>query len=62
MAKISLLDNERLTHINYLMDGIHDSCDSIYECLVDRDFKELSSVITELVSTLNDIDTSVKDD
>jgi hypothetical protein len=62
MAKISLLDNERLTHINYLMDGVHDSCDSIYECLVDREFKELSSVITDLISTLNDIDTSVNDD
>ena len=62
MAKLSSLENERLTHINYLMEGIHDSCDSIYECMVDRDFKELPSIITELISTLNDIEASIKDD
>lgn len=62
MAKLSALENERLTHINYLMEGIHDSCDSIYECLVDRDFKELRSIITELTSVLNDIEISIKDE
>lgn len=62
MPQPSGFDTERLTHINHLMEGIHDSCDSIYECLVDRDFKELSTVITELISTLNDVDISVKDE
>jgi len=62
MTKLSAQDNERLIHINNLMDNIHDSCNSVYECLVDREFKELSAVISGLVSTLNDIDTSVKDE
>ena len=44
------------------MGGLHDSCDSIYECLVDRDFKELRSIITELTSVLNDIEISIKDE
>ena len=60
MPKLSLLDTERLTHINHLMGGIYNSCDSIYECLVDREFKELSFVITELISILNDVDSSIK--
>jgi hypothetical protein len=62
MPQTSGFDTERLTHINHLMEEIHGSCNNIYECLVDRDFKELSSVITELIATLNDVETSVKDE
>ena len=62
MPELSGFDTERLTHINYVMEEIHDSCDSIYECLVDREFEELSTIITELISKLNDVDLSVKDD
>ena len=62
MPELSGFDTERLTHINHVMEEIHDSCDSIYECLVDREFEELSTIITELISKLNDVDISVKDD
>ena len=39
MKKISAFDSERLIRINILMDGIHDSCNNIYEHLVDGEFR-----------------------
>jgi hypothetical protein len=62
MTKLSATDTKRMIHINHLMDGIHDSCDSIYECLVDREFTKLTSIIEGLIHTLNDVSESVNDE
>ena len=58
----SAYDRERLTHINYLMDNIHDSTTHIYESLVDRDFDTLQEHIKNLQLILKDISISVEDD
>tara|TARA_R100001443_G_C3322701_1_gene170432 strand:- start:301 stop:495 length:195 start_codon:yes stop_codon:yes gene_type:complete len=58
----SAYDRERITHINYLMDNIHDSTTHIYECLIDRDFDNLKDHISNLQTILKDISISVEDD
>jgi len=62
MDDTSAYDKERITHINYLMDNIHDSTDHIYESLVDRDFPTLKTQIHTLQSILKEISSSVEDD
>jgi mevalonate kinase len=58
----SAYDRERITHINYLMDNIHDSTTQIYESLIDRDFDNLKEHINILQTILKDISISVEDD
>tara|TARA_B100000767_G_C19404762_1_gene385486 strand:+ start:254 stop:448 length:195 start_codon:yes stop_codon:yes gene_type:complete len=58
----SAYDKERITHINYLMDSIHDSTDIIYESLVDRDFPTLKTQINSLQTILKEISNSIEDD
>ena len=44
------------------MDGLHDSLNSIYEHLVDRDFDSMNKELTALMSSLKDIKESTEDD
>jgi hypothetical protein len=44
------------------MDHIHDQSNEIYESLVDKDFNEAEYNINKLISTLNDIKSSFKDE
>lgn len=62
MAKPTAYDNERLNYINQLMGGLHDSLNSIYEHLVDRDFESLNKELTKIMSDLKDIKLSIEDD
>jgi hypothetical protein len=58
----SKTEQKRLTHINHLMDTIHDSSNDIYENLVDRDFKGIKSSIKSLIIILKEIQNSVEDE
>lgn len=55
-------NQERLAHINSLMEKIHNSSNDIYECLVDRDFDNLKETLHTLQSILKDISLSIEDD
>ncbi len=55
-------DKERLVHINNLMEKIHSSSNTIYECLVDREFDKLQETVSNLQTILKDISLSVEDD
>lgn len=59
---INPLDEKRLKHINHLMDDIHDQSNSVYESLVDKDFNQAEQDINQLISTLNNIKSSFKDE
>jgi hypothetical protein len=60
MKKLSAFDSERLVHINILMDGIHDSCNNIYEHLVDGEFDDLIPVLNTLIAELRRLKSSVE--
>jgi|EP01052_Picozoa_sp_SAG31_P077543 flagellin-specific chaperone FliS len=59
---ISPLDEQRIKYINHLMDNIHDQSSEIYESLVDKDFNEAEYNINKLISTLNNIKSTFKDE
>lgn len=59
---IRAIDNERMKHINFLMDDLHSSLNQVYEFLVDRDFVELKNEIISLNNKLNKIIESIQDE
>ena len=58
---IASFDQERLSHINSKMKIINDSCDTIYESWIDRDFEELNSSLDTAIAELQDLKSSVED-
>lgn len=60
--KVTSTENERLKHINFLMDELHGSLNNIYEMLVDNEFEECSAEITSLIRQLRSILDSIKED
>jgi|TARA_R110000787_G_scaffold199973_1_gene311031 hypothetical protein len=57
--KHSQADRDRLIHINFTMDEIHDSADAIYEGLIDREYSEVRGQVTHLMSILETIRDSI---
>jgi flagellin-specific chaperone FliS len=63
MAKMfSSIDNERVKHINYLMDGLYDRLSELYEALVDRELEESKDTITSIIKELKSLQDSMEDD
>ncbi len=44
------------------MDDIHKRSSDVYESIIDKDFKEAEYNINQLISTLNNIKSSFKDE
>lgn len=59
---LSSYEKERLSHINFKMNEIYEYVDTIYECLVDRDFDELSAALKDLMEELKEIQLSISDE
>ncbi len=59
---ISPLDEQRVKYIKHLMDNIHDQSSEIYESLIDKDFNQAEDNINQLISTLNNIKYTFKDE
>jgi hypothetical protein len=57
--KHSQADRDRLIHINFTRDEIHDSADAIYEGLIDREYSEVRGQVTHLMSILETIRDSI---
>lgn len=58
---ISPLDAERITHINHVMEQLHDHMDNIYEHLVDREISECVKEVDESLIKLKDLRQSLGD-
>ena len=56
------LENKRIQNINFIMDDVHDSSNSIYESLVDKDFDTLKTEIQSMIKQLKLILESVQDE
>jgi hypothetical protein len=56
------LENKRIQNINFIMDDVHDSSNSIYESLVDKDFDSLKVDVQSLIKKLKLILESVQDE
>lgn len=60
MVKISATESQRLTHINSKMDGFYVKLSEIYEALVDRDYASIEGVVKSMVTELESLSTSTK--
>ena len=58
---ISKADNDRLIHINFTMNEIHDSADSIYEHLIDREYAQVLYYIDNLQLVLKTLEETIRD-
>ena len=56
------LENKRIQNINFIMDDVHNSSNSIYEYLVDKDFDTLKTEIQSMIKQLKLILESVQDE
>jgi hypothetical protein len=56
------LENKRIQNINFIMDDVHNSSNSIYESLVDKDFDSLKTEVQSLIKQLKLILESVQDE
>ena len=59
---MKLFETKRVQNINFLMDGIHDSANKIYEHLIDEEFDELKEEVSSLIRTLKSVLESVEDE
>jgi|TARA_R100000278_G_C5452792_1_gene158039 hypothetical protein len=60
--KISAVERERLHHINIVMRELHEKNNQIYEHLVDREYEDLKSVISEQIDVLKVLLDSLEDE
>jgi len=58
----STIEQDRINHINCLMDTLHENTNLIYENLIDRSFTELSGVIDNQLTLLQDLKTSIENE
>ena len=59
---LSSIEQQRIRHINSLMNELHDSTNEIYEGLIDREFDSLKDIISSQIERLTDLRSSIGDE
>ncbi|MCP3698502.1 MAG: hypothetical protein GY920_08115 [Aliivibrio sp.] len=62
MKQTTSLENERIKHVNAITNELHDSCDEIYESLIDHDYTHCKEVAKTLILQLKAMIDSMDDD
>ncbi len=62
MEHLTSLENERIKHVNAIANELHDSCDEIYESLIDHDYIECKEITKKLILQLKSMIDSMDDD
>lgn len=62
MVGISSIDAERIKHINYLMDGLHNRLTNLYEALADKETDQAKQEVKILIEDLKNLHDSLEDD
>lgn len=62
MVGISSIDAERMKHINYLMDGLHNRLTNLYEELADKEIDKAKTEVKSLIEDLKNLQDSLDDD
>jgi hypothetical protein len=60
--KLTARESNRINHINFLMNDIHGSVNSIYENLVDNDNEALKTDVTLLIHKLKQLLADAKEE
>tara|TARA_R100001163_G_C5045092_1_gene182503 strand:+ start:1210 stop:1398 length:189 start_codon:yes stop_codon:yes gene_type:complete len=59
---ISPIEQKRIRNINFVMDDLHDSVNTIYELLIDQEYAELKGEVSLVVSKLKNLTDSLEDE
>jgi len=62
MPKISAIDNERVKHINFVMEELNSLNADLYESLMDREDNQTKTTIKTIISKLKSIHESFEED
>ena len=62
MERPSAIEQDRIDHINHLMQKLHKANAAIYEGLMDRDFTNLPFIIGMQIELLQEISNSLQDE
>ena len=62
MTKISAVEQNRLAHINHLMNEVQESTMDLYEKFVDKDYDAAKIEVNNLINRLKDVKESLEDE
>lgn len=62
MEHLTSLENERIKHVNAITNELHDSCDEIYESLIDHEYTHCKEITKKLILQLKSMIDSMDDD
>jgi len=59
---IKKIDTKRVQNVNFIMEDIHNSSNSIYEHLIDEDYSSLKTELHSLIKRLKNLTDSLQDE
>ena len=62
MSKISAIDNERVKHVNFVMEELYSLNADLYESLIDREDSQTKTTIKTIITKLKSIHESFEED
>lgn len=62
MPRISAIDNERVKHVNFVMEELHSLNAELYESLIDREDSQTKTTIKTIITKLKSIHESFEED
>ena len=60
--KIPHIEKKRIQNINFIMNGLHESLNNIYELLMDKEYKLIKIEVISLTKKLKEINDSLQDE
>ena len=60
--KLSVLEQKRISNVNHIMNELNESVANIYENLIDQEYQELNTDITQLITKLKHMKDNLQDE
>tara|TARA_R100001510_G_scaffold57612_1_gene66437 strand:+ start:2202 stop:2390 length:189 start_codon:yes stop_codon:yes gene_type:complete len=60
--KLSVLEQKRISNVNHIMNELNESVANIYENLIDQEYQELNTDITQLITKLRHMKDNLQDE
>ena len=60
--KLSVLEQKRISNGNHIMNELNESVANIYENLIDQEYQELNTEITQLIAKLKHMKDNLQDE
>ena len=62
MTKISAVEQNRLTHINHLINEVQEATMELYEKFIDKEYDAAKIEVKNLINRLKDVQESLEDE